>query len=51
MVLDPSGITKLINGISNYGRHFLKIFLPEQEVYWQGRFQNTKSINQLDFFY
>ena len=38
---------KVINGISNYGRHF-SIFFLEMEIYCQDRFQkNSLQINRI----
>ena len=37
---------KIINGISNYGRHFFTISLQTGNLL----ISKTKSINQLDFF-
>ena len=31
-------IFKIINGISNYDRHFFSIFLLELEIYYQDKF-------------
>ena len=40
---------KIINGISNYGRHSLNISSQNANLLWR-QILKTKSINQLDYF-
>ena len=41
---------KIINGISNYGRHFFNIS-PRTGNVLSGEISKTKSTNQLNFFF
>ena len=46
---DPIETFKIINGISNYGRHFFNISLLTGNLLSR-QISKTKSINRLEFF-